>query len=102
MRGWLICVSLFCTLGLLAIAQAQPPAAINPSYQVRLRYKIDAELQQRYALYKQMLARLQAAGFQPAPGRPREELYGDSLSGVMPATGLGALRLERFLRTAIL
>ncbi len=102
MRGWLICVSLFLTLSLLALAQAQTPTASSLAYQVRLRYKIDAELQQRYALYKQMLARLQSAGFQPAPGRPREELYGDSLAGVMPANGLGTLRLERFLRTALL
>ncbi|HMP18214.1 MAG TPA: hypothetical protein PKD72_14415, partial [Gemmatales bacterium] len=63
MRGWLICVSLMASLGLCKLALAQPVAA--PSYQVRLRYRIDAELQQRYALYKDMLARLQAAGFQP-------------------------------------
>lgn len=104
MRWLLLCVCLFSTLGLMALAQAQPPAApaSAPVYQVRLRYKIDAELQQRYAHYKQMLSKLESAGFKAAPGRPREELYGDRLAGTLPATGISALRLERFLRTAVL
>jgi len=104
MRWLLVCVSLLSALGLLAMAQAQPPqaAATGPTYQVRLRFKIEAELQQRYAYYKQMIARLEAAGFKAAPGRPREELYGDSLAGTLPASDIGTLRLERFLRTAVL
>lgn len=104
MRWLLVCVSLLCALSLLAKAQAQPPQAVASglTYQVRLRFKIEAELQQRYAYYKQMIARLEAAGFKAAPGRPREELYGDSLAGTLPASGIGTLRLERFLRTAIL
>lgn len=92
-------VSLFLFLGLLALAQAQPPAA---TYLVQMRYKIDADLQQRYAFYKQMLARFQSAGFTPAQGRPREELYGDRLAGSIPSTGIGSLRLEKFVRTAVL
>lgn len=104
MRWLLACVSLFSLLGLLALAQAQPPQAqpAASTFQVRLRYKIDAELQQRYALYKQMLERLQSVGFVAAPGRPREELFGDQLAGTLPNTGLSTLRLERFLRTAVL
>jgi len=104
MRWLLVCVSLFSALGLLALAQAQPPQApaTGPTYQVRLRFKIEADLQQRYAYYKEMLSRLQAAGFVAAPGRPREELYGDSLAGNLPASGISTLRLERFLRTAVL
>jgi len=104
MRWLLVCVSLFSALGLLAFAQAQPPPApaTGPTYQVRLRFKIEADLQQRYANYKEMLSRLQAVGFVAAPGRPREELYGDSLAGTLPASGISALRRERFLKTAVL
>lgn len=104
MRWLLLCVSLFTSFGLLVVAQAQPPVEkpAEPTYQVRLRFKIEADLQQRYAHYKQMLAGLEAVGFKAAPGRPREELYGDSLSGTIPATGIKALRLDRFVRTAIL
>lgn len=104
MRWLLVCVSLLSALSLLAMAQAQPPQASSPgiTYQVRMRFKIEAELQQRYAYYKQMIGRLEAVGFKAAPGRPREELYGDSLAGTLPAAGVGTLRLERFLRTAVL
>ena len=48
-----------------------------------------------------MLSRLQSVGF-ATPARPREELYGDSLAGTLPASGISTLRLERFLRTAVL
>lgn len=102
MRWLLICVSLFFTFGLLGLVQAQPARTTSNRYQVRMRYKIDADLQQRFAFYKEMLGRLQSVGFQPAPGRPREELYGDTLAGELPANGISTLRLERFLRTAIL
>ncbi|HQR43511.1 MAG TPA: hypothetical protein PLX97_12520, partial [Gemmatales bacterium] len=100
MRGSLHYLSLLSFLSLITLAHAQPLA--TSAYQVRLRYKIDADLQQRYASYKDMLGRLNSVGFQAAPGRPREELYGDSLAGTLPASGISTLRLERFLRTAIL
>jgi hypothetical protein len=100
MRGCLHYLSLMLTLGLVVVAQAQPPA--SPSYQVRLRFKIDADLQQRYRDYKAMVARLNAVGFVATPGLPRAELYGDTLAGTLPASGFSTLRLERQLRTALL
>jgi hypothetical protein len=104
MRRLIISSCLLSLVALVYSVQAQAPAAVEPgtTYNVQLRYKIDAELQQRYALYKQMLARLEAAGFKAEPGRPGEELYGDRLAGTIPSSGLAALRVERFLRTAVL
>lgn len=104
MRWLFICVSLIASLSIVLVAQAQPPAeaGATPRYDVRLRFRIEADMQQRYALYKEMLSSLQSAGFVAAPGRPREELYGDSLAGTIPATGVRALRLDRLVRTAIL
>jgi hypothetical protein len=104
MRRLIISSCLLSLVALVYSVQAQAPAAAESgtTYKVQLRYKIDAELQQRYALYRQMLARLQAAGFKAEPGRPGEELYGDRLAGTIPSSGLAALRVERFLRTAVL
>lgn len=102
MRWLLFCVSLLCLTGITLSAQPPEALAASAKYQVRLRYKIDADLQQRYAYYKQMMARLEKAGFQAAPGLPRAELFGETLSGTIPASGISALRLERFLRAAVL
>jgi hypothetical protein len=91
-------------IGLVVSAQAQPPAGTPPapSYKVSLRFQIQTDRQQRYAFFRQMLARLERVGFKADPGRPGEEIYGNMLSGTMPATGLNVLRTEPFLRTAIL
>lgn len=102
MRWLLFCVSLMCMTGITLSAQPPETAASTTKYLVRLRYKIDAELQQRYAYYKQMLASIEQAGFKAAPGLPRAELFGEMLSGTIPASGISTLRLERFLRVAVL
>ncbi len=102
MRRLIVCLCIAFLTILLASAQAQPPAGSDQIYQVRIRYSIEAERQQRYAFYKQMLGRLQAVGFQADPGRHGEEIYGDRLAGKIPARGIAALRSERFLRAAVL
>ncbi len=104
MRCLTACLGWCVLIGLVISAQAQPPAGTSPapSYKVTLRFLIQTDLQQRYSFYRQMLARFERMGFKADPGRPGEEIYGNMLSGTIPATNLSVLRVEPFLRTAIL
>src|SRR4029079_17954002 len=104
MRRLTTCLGWCALVAVVVSAQGQHPAPgpLADSYKVTFRYQISTDLQQRYAFYRQMLARLEPAGFKADRGIPQAELYGDTLSGTIPASGLSALRAEPYLRTAVL
>jgi hypothetical protein len=71
-----------------------PPPPPVTSYTVQLRFRIDADRQQRFLLYKELLKNLQAAGFKKSEGLPGEEFYSDlikRLTGTIAAADVDKL-----------
>ena len=105
MRNWLGSVIVVGTLSLvasLAPAQKDAPAGRPTAYKVRLKFRIDANRQQRYERYQELLKHLQAAGFKKDKGLEGEEFYSDEMTGVIPASGVEAIFQDRAVRTALL
>lgn len=73
----------------------------GPKYQVRARLRLDAGRSQRVKLFREVVARLKAAGLSKDPGLEGEEFFGDSISGTMGRAGLAALRRDPAILAAI-
>ncbi len=78
------------------------PVVRPASYQVRLRFRIDAARQQRWERYQEMLKELQAAGFVKDKGLENEFYYSDFMTGTVPASGADRLHLDPLVQTVIL
>lgn len=70
-------------------------------YQVKMRLRLDANRSQRVKLFRELVARLKAAGFNKDPGLEGEEFYGDLISGTVRSNGLMALRRETAIDAAV-
>jgi hypothetical protein len=73
----------------------------SPLYQVKMRLRLDANRSQRVKLFRELVARLKAAGFNKDPGLEGEEFYGDMISGSVRSNGLAALRREAVIDVAL-
>src|SRR4051794_29276230 len=84
---------------------AQAPAPPPPeTYQVRIRYDIDAYGIDRIGLYEDMLVNLKNAGFVRHPNEPfdeneREDVLADRMSGTVKAADVPRLFDDRHVRT---
>lgn len=78
------------------------PAEPIQEYQVRLRFQIQADRQQRYFQYKDMLKQLQAAGFKKDSTSIDDEFFRGRLAGTVPAAGADKLLEESHVRTMLL
>lgn len=102
MRRPLLCLALGCLLVTPLLWAGQDPSLADRTYNVQLRYRIDAGRQQRYRLFHALVKRLAEAGFQKAKGLEGEELFGTEMTGTMPGRGLPALLENVYVQTAIL
>jgi hypothetical protein len=109
MRTSLLSLIVVVTLSLvnsLAPAQKDTPASAAAgrpaAYRVRIRFRIDANRQQRYERYQELLKHLQGAGFKKDKGLEGEEIYSDEMTGTIPAAGVEQIFQARAVRTALL
>lgn len=89
------------TLSPWLFVQAKEDAEGGTQYQVKMRLRLDANRSQRVKLFRELVARLKAAGFHKDPGLEGEEFYSDMISGTVRSIGLPALRREGVIDVAL-
>ncbi len=91
------------SVGRLAVGPilAKPAEPIQ-EYQVRLRFQIQADRQQRYFQYKDMVKQLEAAGFKKDDTSIDDEFFRSRLAGTVAAAGADKLLEESHVRTILL
>jgi hypothetical protein len=97
------------TIGLVLLAGLSPwlwagaaqETDAGPKYQVRVRLRLDAGRSQRVKLFRDVVARLKAAGMVKDQGLDGEEFFGDAISGTLGRGGLPALRRDPAVLAAV-
>src|SRR5688572_17099617 len=88
---------------LLALsAEQEPGTTAAKTFQVQLRFRIDATPRQRPILFDALVKRLKDLGFAKDKGLEGEDFFGDQMTGRLPASAADKLSQEPAIEIVLL